>query len=80
MNVVFSVTRDLKGILVCHIIGVAVCLSTTDILLIRFGPEGANYTMFLSLGVASLCLLFRLLWFFKKQWPSQPPSFTNADI
>ena len=63
MNIIFATTRDLKGIFAGNLIGVIVCLATTDFFLNRFGIEGANHVMMLSQGIVVLCLLLRLIWY-----------------
>jgi len=67
MNLLFSATRDIKGLLAGVLIGVAICLATTDFFLNRYGLIGANNVMIISQGVAVICLTVRLLWFIKNK-------------
>jgi len=60
MNIVFTTIRDIKGIFYGCAVGIAVCIGTTDILLVRYGIVGANYVMLISQGVAMLFLTVRL--------------------
>jgi len=67
LNVVFSAIRDMKGILVCVLIGVIVCLAGTEIFLKTYDLEGANYIMIISQGIAVFCALTRLFWVIKRK-------------
>ena len=67
MNVVFSSVRDIKGIFVCNLIGVIICFATTELLLKRYGLQGANYVMIISQGAAVLCTFVRLFWVIKRK-------------
>ena len=67
LNVVFSAIRDMKGILVCVLIGVVVCFAGTEIFLTTYDLEGANYIMVISQGVAVFCALARLFWVIKSK-------------
>jgi O-antigen/teichoic acid export membrane protein len=67
MNVVFSTVRDIKGIFVCNLIGVIICLATTETLLRTHGLQGANYIMIISQGAAVLCTFIRLFWVLKRK-------------
>ena len=68
LNMIFSTTRDLKGIIYGNIIGVLICIAVTDLLLNKYGLEGANYIMILSQGVAVLFLLIRFWGTTRKKW------------
>jgi len=67
MNLVFTTIRDIKGLLICNLIGVAVCFATTDFFLNRYELAGANYVMIISQAIALLCLTARLFWFINKK-------------
>jgi O-antigen/teichoic acid export membrane protein len=64
MNIVFTAIRDIKGVFICNVIGLIICLATTNILLGTFGLNGANYVMIISQGVAVILALVRLFWVF----------------
>jgi len=70
MNTIFSTIRDLKGIIYGNIIGVLICIAVTDVFLIEYGLEGANYIMILSQAVAVLFLLIRFIHTTRKKWKS----------
>lgn len=65
MNMLFSIIRDMKGILYGNVIGALICFAITDALLIKYGLAGANYTMIISQGIAVFYLFIRFFWFFK---------------
>jgi hypothetical protein len=67
MNLVFSATRDIKGLFAGNLIGVIICFAATDFFLNRFWITGANHIMIISQGVAAACLLARLFWFINKK-------------
>jgi len=67
MNIVFTALRDIKGIFVCNIIGMIVCFAFTNVLLRKYGLNGANYVMIISQGAAVLCGLARLFWVLKRK-------------
>jgi O-antigen/teichoic acid export membrane protein len=62
MNIVFTVIRDIKGVFVCNMIGLIICLAASEALLRLFGLNGANYVMIISQGTAVLCALVRFFW------------------
>lgn len=63
MNMIFSVTRDIKGIFFGNLVGLIVCLAITDAFLNRYGIIGANHIMIVSQGVIVLLLIARLFWY-----------------
>jgi len=65
MNLVFVATRDIKGIFICNMIGVVICIAAANIFLVNFGTEGANHIMILSQGIAIFCLIIRLFRYLK---------------
>ena len=62
MNIVFTAIRDIKGVFVCNLIGMIICLATSEMLLRSFGLNGANYVMIISQGAAVVFALVRLFW------------------
>jgi len=75
LNVVFSAIRDMKGILVCVLIGVIICFAGTDFFLTTYGLNGANYIMIISQGAAVVCAIVRLVWVIK----SKPELFIKQE-
>jgi O-antigen/teichoic acid export membrane protein len=67
LNVVFSAIRDMKGILVCVLIGVIICIAGTEIFLTTYDLAGANYIMIISQGAAVICAIVRLFWVIKRK-------------
>jgi len=67
MNLVFTATRDIKGLFTGILIGVIICLVTTDFFLNRFGLEGVNHVLILSQGIAGILLFIRFLWLVKNK-------------
>jgi len=67
MNWVFTATRDIKGLFFGNLIGLVTCIATADVLLLRYGVEGANHVMIVSMGAAALCVLGRLYWFMRNE-------------
>jgi len=67
MNIIFSATRDLKGILAGNIIGAIICLAAAGYFLARYDLIGANYVMIISQGAVVLFLLVRLFWYIKSK-------------
>jgi len=67
MNIVFTAVRDIKGVFVCNMIGMIICLATAEILLRSFGLNGANYIMIISQGVVVLFGIIRLSWVLKRK-------------
>jgi len=67
LNVVFSAIRDIRGLFVGNIIGVAVCFAATNFLLIRHELMGANYAVIASMGIVTLFLLLRLFLYIRNK-------------
>lgn len=67
MNVVFTATRDIKGVFSGNLIGVIICVAATGFFLTGFGLEGANHVMIISQSITVLCLIFRLFWYINKK-------------
>ena len=63
MNIIFAAIRDLKGILTGNLIGVIVCLASTDFFLNRYYIDGANYVMMVCQGIVVILLITRFLWY-----------------
>ena len=61
MSVIFSITRDISGLLTGSLIGAATAILATNFFLIRFGLEGANHILIASQGAAVLFLSIRFL-------------------
>ena len=80
MNLVFTAIRDIKGLFTGNLIGVIICLTTTDFFLNRFGLEGVNHVLILSQGIVILFLLLRLFSYLKnKQDLFKQHANTTAD-
>jgi O-antigen/teichoic acid export membrane protein len=62
MNIVFTAIRDIKGVFICNMIGMIICLATSDVLLKLYGLDGTNYVMIISQGAAVLLALIRFFW------------------
>jgi len=67
MNLVFTAIRDIKGLFTGNLIGVIICLATTDFFLNRYGIEGVNHVLIISQGIAVLILLLRLFYILRKK-------------
>jgi len=67
MNVIFTTIGDLKGLFVCKLIGLIICLATAGMFIENFGLIGTNYVMIISQGVATLLLFVRLFWYIHRR-------------
>ena len=67
MNIIFSILRDIAGLLYGNAVGGLVCLAVTDVFLVNYGLAGANYVMIVAQGAAIAYLLSRLFWFIKRK-------------
>ena len=67
MSVVYTVIRDIRGLLYGNIMAAAICLAITDVFLIEIGLIGANYIVIVCQGVAVFFFFIRLLWFIKRK-------------
>ena len=67
MNVIFTTIGDLKGLFVCKLIGLIICLTTAGMFIENFGLIGTNYVMIVSQGVAALLLFIRLFWYINRR-------------
>lgn len=66
-SIIFTTTRDLKGILYPSLAGAAVCLAGTGFFVTHFGLIGANYSQIACQGVVLLLACIRLFYNFKRR-------------
>jgi len=76
MSWVLTATRDIRGLFFGNMIGLITCVIAIDPLLLRYGVEGANHTIILSMGLAVLCVLGRLFWFLR----NRPEIFIKQEV
>jgi len=57
MNMIFSILRDIKNILIGNSIGLVICIFATNTLLVKYGLLGANYVLVFGEGITVIYLL-----------------------
>jgi len=66
LNAIFTTVGDIKGLFVCKLIGLIICLATAGMFIENFGLMGTNYVMIVSQGAAALLLFLRLFWYMSR--------------
>jgi len=68
MGIIYSITRDISGLLIGSIFGAVIAIASTEFFLANYDLEGANIAMIVSHGAVVVFLVARFLTGNKKIW------------
>jgi len=68
MNMIFSILRDIKNVLIGNSIGLVTCLIATNVLLVKYGLSGVNYLLIICEGITVSYLVVRFFSHYKNKF------------